>query len=126
MSAVLSAANRHDMKMLQEALHRPVIRRPRPTPPQHLCLDTGSDSPECRHWVPRRGDLDHIPHRGEAVESQPRQRHPARRWVVERTTRWHHLYRRLTIRYEVPARTYLGFVEFASAIICFRACHAGQ
>lgn len=122
---MLSAANRHDRKVLQAALHQPVIQRPRPTPrqPQHLCLDTGYDYPECRRWVQRRGYIDHIPHRGEAIERRPRQRHPARRWVVERTNRWHNLYRRLKIRYEVHAANYLGFVEFASAIICFRTCH---
>jgi len=113
------------MKMLQAALQRPVVRRPRPTPQarQQLCLDKGYDYPECRRWVHRRGYVDHIPHRGEAVETPPSKRHPARRWVVERTNRWHNLYRRLKIRYEVHAANYLGFVEFASAIICFRACH---
>jgi len=116
------------MKMLQEALHRPVIRRPQPTPhaPQHLCVDKGYDYPECRRWVQRRGYIDHIPHRGEAVKTPSRaKRHPARRWVVERTNRWHNLYRRLKIRYEVHAAHYIGCVEFASAIICFRACHLG-
>lgn len=125
---MLSAANRHDMKVLQEALRRPICPRPRPTPhaPQHLCLDKGYDYPACRRWVQRRGYIDHIPHRGETVKPpSPSQRHPARRWVVERTNRWHNLYRRLKIRYEVHAANYLGFVEFASAIICFRACHPG-
>ena len=122
---MLSAANRHDMKMLPAALGRPILRRPRPTPqqPQHLCLDKGYDYPACRRWVHQRGYFDHIPRRGEAIETRPRKRHPARRWVVERTNRWHNLYRRLKIRYEVHAANYLGFVEFASAIICFRACH---
>jgi transposase len=39
---------------------------------------------------------------------------------VERTNRWHNLFRRLKIRYEVHAENYLGFVELACAIICFR------
>ena len=115
------------MKTLQEALRRSVLPRPRPTPqaPQHLCLDKGYDYPVCRRWVRGRGYLAHIPVRGEALRPLPIKRHPARRWVVERTNRWHNLYRRLKIRYEVHARNYLGFVEFASAIICFRACHPG-
>ena len=113
------------MKMLQEALRQPVLQRPCPTArqPQHLCLDKGYDYPVCRRWVRRRGYVAHIPVRGEAPRRLPIKRHPARRWVVERTNRWHNLYRRLKIRYEMHAQNYLGFVAFASAIICFRACH---
>lgn len=122
---MLSAANRHDMKVLQEALRQPVLPRPQPTPqqPQHRCLDKGYDYPVGRRWVRRRGYLDHIPVRGVPAPVVPRRRHPARRWVVERTNRWHNLYRRLKIRDEVHAANDLGFVEFASAIIGVRACH---
>lgn len=115
------------MKTLQEALRRPICPRPQPTSqaPQHLCLDKGYDYPVCRRYVQRRGYIGHIPHRGENARIPTARRHPARRWVVERTNRWHNLYRRLKIRYEIHAANYLGFVEFASAIICFRACHPG-
>jgi putative transposase len=120
----LSAANRHDMKMLQPVLNQPIVPRPHPsaTQPQHACLDKGYDYPACRRTVRRRGYIAHIPHRGQDPSVPPAKRHPARRWVVERTNRWHNLFRRLKIRYEVHTENYLGFVEFASAIICFRAC----
>ena len=36
------------------------------------------------------------------------------------TNRWHNLFRRLKIRFEVNASNYLAFVDLASAIICFR------
>ena len=57
-------------------------------------------------------------------EEQERRNNPrfkARRWVVERTNRWHNLFRTLKIRYEVHAEDYLGFVQFAKAIICWRS-----
>jgi transposase len=44
----------------------------------------------------------------------------AHRWVIERTNRWHNLFRRLKIRFEVYASNYLAFVDLANAIICFR------
>jgi len=64
----------------------------------------------------------HIPKRGlDTKEIKGNKKYPARRWVVERTGRWHNLFRRLKIRYEKKAENYLGFVEFANAIICYRA-----
>ena len=115
------------MKTWQAALRTSVIERPTPAAgqPQQLCLDKGYDYPVCRRYVRHRGDRAHIPQRGQADRRPPVKRHPARRWVVERTNRWHNLSRRLKIRYEVHARNDLGFVEFASAILCFRACHSG-
>ena len=74
--------------------------------------------------VGRRGYVPHIPRRGvEPLRRKPRGGR-ARRWVVERTNRWHNLFRRLKIRYEVHAQNYLGFVELACAIICFRRARA--
>src|SRR3989337_780843 len=58
----------------------------------------------------------HIKGRGQ--EERERKRNPrfkARRWVVERSNRWHNLFRRLKIRYEVHADNYLGFVQLANA-----------
>jgi transposase len=86
-------------------------------------LDKGYDYPDIRLNVWSRGYIDHIPHRGE--KARKGKKHPARRWVVERTNRWHNLFRRLKIRYEVHAQNYLGFVQFACAIICFRRARAG-
>ena len=113
------------MKILHPLLQASVLQRPRPSvaEPQHVCLDKGYDYPACRRLVRRRGYVGHIPYRGQDASVPPAKRHPARRWVVERTNRWHNLFRRLKIRYEVHTENYLGFVEFASAIICFRACH---
>jgi putative transposase len=117
----LSGANDHDKTQLAGVLDRRVVARPPPrTVKQHLCLDKGYDYPDTRRMVARRGYIPHIPYRGKepAVRKHPGGR--AHRWVVERTNRWHNLFRRLKIRYEVHAENYLGFVELACAIICFR------
>jgi len=87
-----------------------------------LAADKGYDSQEVRRSAQDEGYVVHIPKRGSAPEKSPVIRHPARRWVVERTGRWQNLFRRLKIRYEVKSCNYLGFVEFANAIICFRSC----
>lgn len=119
----LSGANDHDKTQLRTVLDARVVERPSPSSTrQHLCLDKGYDYPDIRLNVWSRGYVGHIPHRGE--KPRMRKKHPARRWVVERTNRWHNLFRRLKIRYEVHAQNYLGFVQFACAIICFRRARA--
>jgi len=124
LATTLSGANRHDMKMFGPTLNAIVVPRPSPKskPRQHLCCDKGYDYPELRRSAARRGYVAHIKSRGQ--EEQERKANPrfkARRWVVERTNRWHNLFRRLKIRYEVHADNYLAFVQFANAIICWRS-----
>jgi len=120
----LSAANRHDKTQLLAALNAHVGPRPssRGTV-QHLCLDKGYDYPDTRRSVQRRGYRGHIPRRGQPEPAAQHRRGKARRWVVERTNRWHNLFRRLKIRYEVHAQNYLGFIQLACAIICFRRAY---
>ena len=121
MAVVLSGSNAHDKTQLRAVLGAGVVSRPSPKKvEQHLCLDKGYDYPDIRRTVQRRGYIGHIPRRGDPKPTRSRKRGKARRWVVERTIRWHNLFRRLKIRYEVHSRNYLGFVQFACAIICFR------
>lgn len=127
LAVTLSGANRHDMKQFSPTLNAVVVQRPSPKkkPRQRLCCDKGYDYPELHRSAKRRGYIAHIKSRGQ--EEQERKKNPrfkARRWVVERTNRWHNLFRRLKIRYEVHAHNYLGFVQFASAIICWRSAAA--
>lgn len=124
LALTLSGANTHDMKQFHATLDDVVMARPSPNenPRQHLCCDKGYDYPQLRRSAARRGYIAHIKSRGqEAQELKKNPRFKARRWVVERTNRWHNLFRRLKIRYEVHAQNYLGFVQFASAIICWRS-----
>lgn len=122
-AAVISAANKHDMKMLKETLEAKIVRRPKPRRlgKQNLCLDKGYDYPEIRRMVKSKRYTGHIKERGVKDERCPAGRkHPARRWVVERTNGWHNQFRGLLIRWERKSENYLGLVQFACAIICFR------
>src|SRR5208337_1185249 len=85
----------------------------------------GYDYDDIRLSAQRRGYIAHIPHRGVAPSIR-RRGQKAHRWVIERTNRWHNLFRRLKIRYEVHARNYLAFVHLANAIICFRRAREGR
>jgi transposase len=120
LGVTLSGANVHDKKRFRATLDSLIIARPSPRKvEQHLCADKGYDFGDIRLASKRRGYITHIPHRGVAPVTR-RQGQKAHRWVIERTNRWHNLFRRLKIRYEVHARNYLAFVHLANAIICFR------
>ncbi len=115
---MVTGANCHDMAAAA-TLDALVVERPRPTPerPQHLCLDKGYDFPEIETVVRHRCYISHIRRRGESV---PRCRHPARRWVVERTGSWHNRFRKLLTRFEKPVENYLGLVHLACCLIVYR------
>ena len=105
LAVVLTAANVHDSKVLEEAVDAVwPIKRPRGRPgrprkrPRKLHADKGYDFPRCRKALTKRGIKARIARRG--IESSERLgRH--RRWVVERTLAWLARYRRLSVRYEV-------------------------
>jgi IS5 family transposase len=126
---VLSAANRTDMKVAAAVLDSVVVPRPAPTPghPQHLCRDKGFVFAETDQAAQARGYVVHTARkrrRGEPAPPlpPPAQRHPARRWVIERTNSWHNRFRKLRIRYEKHAANYQGLVELACALIVYRLC----
>src|SRR5579884_3227446 len=118
LAVLVTGANCHDMAAAA-TLDALVVERPRPTPerPQHLCLDKGYDFPEIETAVRHRCYIPHIRRRGESV---PRCRHPARRWVVERTGSWHNRFRKLLTRFEKPVENYLGLVHLACCLIVYR------
>jgi transposase len=124
---VLSAANRTDMKRAEAVLDSVVVARPTPTAghPQHWCRDKGFDFPETDQAAQARGYRLHTARkrrRGKPPPPAPTPspRHPARRWIIERTNSWHNRFRKLRIRYEKQADTYLGLVHFACALIVYR------
>jgi putative transposase len=127
LAVVLSAANRTDMKLAEAVLDSVVVPRPTPTAehPQHLCRDKGFDYPETDRAAEARGYIVHTARKRRAGEPpppppEPATRHPARRWVVERTNSWHNRFRKLRIRYEKTAANYLGLVQLACALIVYR------
>ena len=129
LAAVVTGANATDMKTNPRMLGGVVVERPQPTrrKPQHLCEDKGYDYTECREQACRRGYVPHIPHKGTDPSAVPpgQKRHPARRWVVERTQAWHNAYRKLRVRWEKKTENLEGLWHFANALIVYRMAVLG-
>ena len=113
-----------DVQLLEETLEAIVVDRPEVTPeePQHLCLDKGDDQPLGREVVAQTDYTPQIRPIGEKEDDLPPkdQRHPARRWVVERTLAWLQKCRGILIRYDKKAQNYLGVIQLACALLWFR------
>lgn len=126
MSCVTAGANVPDFRLLKQTIEAMVVHRPAPTRRrrQHLCLDKGYDYPSIRPLLETLRYLCHIPLRGEPTPKiDPKQRHPARRWVVERTLAWLSKCRALLVRYAKKACNYLGLMQLACALLWFRRLH---
>ena len=123
MAVLVTGANRHDRKKLADLLDATVVE-PAPTGPPHLVLDRGYDYQSCRDAAAARGDTAHIPPKASAERPLPPpgdpERHPPRRWVVEVGHSWFTRFRRLLVRWEKRAATYLGFVQLAACLIVYR------
>jgi transposase len=64
----------------------------------------------------------HIRSRGEEARALKHEAgFRARRWVVERTHSWLHRFRRILVRWEKRADTYLAMLHLACALITWRA-----
>jgi len=124
LSAVVTSANATDMKTNPTVLDHIVVKRPRPTKrkPQHLCEDKGYDYPECREQALARGYIPHIPQKGTEPSVIPpgAKRHPARRWVVERTHSWTNCLRKLRVRWEKKTENWEGLWHFANCLTVYR------
>lgn len=120
-SLVISGANTHDVKLLNETLDNIEIY---PTVEDilsgvNVCLDAGYTGHE--EDVILHGYIPHIRPRGE--EKTEKERNPqfkARRWVVERLHSWLNQFRKIFVRYEKSEESYCGLLEFACAIIVWR------
>jgi putative transposase len=123
LAVVVAPANVHDTKLLAQTLDAVIVKRPRPTctRPQHLCLDKGYDNPTGRQAASARCYTPHIRRIGEEkLDARKRKRHPARRWVVERTLGWLSKCRAILVRYDKKSCNYLGLLKLACALLWFR------
>ena len=110
------------MKLLERTLAALVMRRPKARR-QHLCADKGYAGKPAEKSMKRRHYIPHVRQRGEETKAKKRGRkHPARRWVVERTHSWLNRFRKLLVRFEKLACSYEGLLEIACAFIVFRQC----
>lgn len=120
---VVAAANVNDCKLLERTIDAIVVDRPKPTErePQHLCLDKGYDNPTGRAAAESGGHTPHIRRIGEEkLDPKKRKRHPARRWVVERTLGWLSKCRAILVRYAKKSSNYLAITQLACALLWYR------
>lgn len=131
LAVVLSGANRHDSKKLAMVLDAVMVERPKRTQApaeayardeeQHLCLDRGYNTLNCRDTAQKLFYTLHLPDKGVLVPAPADPaRHPDRRWVVEVAHAWFNRFRRLQTRWEKKASHYLGFVQLATCLIIWR------
>lgn len=101
------------MKLVEGTLGNLMANRPKPTrkKPQGLCLDKGYDFDEVREIVTGLGFTAHIRARGEERCDLREFGQRARRWVVERTHGWLNRFRRLLVRWEKTAQSYLAMLH---------------
>ena len=88
---------------------------------QHLCLDKAFVGEPCDATARVFNYEPHVrPIGEEKLDAKGRKRHPARRWVVERTISWLNRCRGILIRYEKKAENYLAVVQLACALLWYR------
>jgi len=122
LAVVVAGANVHDTQVVAETLAAVVMQRP--ATEQNLCLDAGYTGPATAQVVTAHGYIGHVRPRGEDAanaRSLDATKTP-RRWVVERLHSWLNRSRRLLVRWEKRAETYLAFLQLACALICFQQC----
>jgi putative transposase len=123
LAVALAPANRHDSLVLQDVLEAVVVEPPNPVtgPTQHLCLDKAFDGDPSDATARVFGYEPHVRRIGEEKRDHAgRAKHPARRWVVERTISWLNRWRGVLVRYEKKASNYLGVLQLACALLWFR------
>src|SRR4051812_5997668 len=137
-SAAISSASTHDIKLVTDVIDNSVIKRTlvsgkskkgmkqRPEY-HHLCLDRAYQSKPIENEIIKRGYVPHIPYkrkRGQMREENTYQKRYSpsknKRGVVERTNSWHNRFRKLFTRYEKKAKNYLGLVQLSCSIIIYR------
>ena len=125
LAIVVAGANRNDFKLARDTFESIVIDRPRPTrlEPQGLCLDKGYDYDEVRELAAEFRFTAHIRCRGEEARAIKKTAgFRARRWVVERSHSWMNRFRRILVRWEKRADTYVAMLHLACALITWKAC----
>ena len=121
----IDGANVHDTKLLEATIEAIVLKRPDPQEvTQHLCLDKAYDNPTGEAACEAAGYVPHIRCIGEErLDARGEKRHPARRWVVERTLAWLSKCRAILIRYDKKPANYKGLIQLACTLLWCRRLH---
>jgi putative transposase len=129
LAIVVTSANTHDKSVALETLDSIIVKRPEKMIYRlhHLCLDKGYDYADVIAGVMARDYILHLKKRGEADKPiDGAKKHPARRWVVERTHSWMNRYRRILIRWEKKVEHYEAMLHLASVMILYRLVATAQ
>ncbi len=124
----VTAANAHDVTEIMNLINRPIVCRPKPVyKVQHLCADKAYDSEDVRTKLRKRNITPHIRKRdyGNSDPMPPpleSEKHPARRWVVERTLSWQNDFRSLRTRWAKKSVNWLAFIYLACTLILWKMC----
>lgn len=120
LSLIVTGANVHDVKILEETLDGKIIK-PKRKRQQNLCADKGYFGKPAKKAIESRGHIAHVRSRGEekkALEKKPG--YKPRRWVVEVCHSWFNRFRKILVRYEKTKESYEALNHLAAAIICYR------
>jgi putative transposase len=123
LAVVAAGANVPDQTLALETVDSTAIERPekRVYRVHHLSLDAGYNSAAVITGLRERDYLLHLrPPARTKLEVAPGKRHPARRWIVERTHAWHNKFRRLLVRWEKKLEHYYAMIDLASVLIIWR------
>ncbi len=86
-----------------------------------VCLDKGYDYSEVYELLTEFGFTAHVRSRREEADAFKHEAgFRAGRWVVERTHSWLNRFRRLLVRWEKQARTYIAMLHLACGLITWR------
>ena len=121
LALTISAANVHDSRQFEPTLQAiPGVRNGRPGRPRcrvlKLHADKGYDFRRCRAFLCSKGIKPRIARLG--IESS--QRLGRHRWKVERTFSWLLSFRKLAVRRERSAATFLALGQLGCALIVWR------
>ena len=122
----ITEANTLDKMVALAALDGLVVERPEKVVYRlyHLCLDQGYDYAEVIQEVEQRDYHLHLAKsKADKTDGLGKKKHPARRWVVERTHawhKWHNRSRRLLVRWEKKSTHYEALIHVASVLVVFR------
>ena len=120
LSLVVTGANRHDVSQLALVLEEIIIERPKDID-QHLCADKGYTGQPALQVIVSKGYIPHVKTRGEEIQEKRNNLDwKARRWVVEVSHSWFNRFRKILVRYEKLADTYMALLHMAAAIIAYR------
>lgn len=127
LSIHVTSANAHDITAIMNLINQPIVRRTKPKyRVQHLCADKAYDSEPLLIKLRKRKFTPHIRKREYDSDLTPppleAEKHPARRWVVERTISWQNDFRSLRIRWAKKSSNWLALIYFACALILWKMC----